>query len=276
MCSFATRFCLFLALAVAGVNQTLAAPPARPTDLNDLSLEVNVLLTLSRLDLSKDQAKALEGLAKGVAEKPTDRQPAKVSSKFRTALINLHSAIVKGDDAKINDAREKYEDLLETEDTELDDVFPVSEEAHARAGKFLRLLSPQQVAAYLMGQTLADPAERLIDGLEEVRGVEGEDNKKQTCEDVATEVAQLLAGSNSEQQKQIQEKATELLVRAQALKDSDFKKQKTSLEKEARKIVGEVSPIDVLGHIVENNLAELLANPRLVPALQIELQRKKD
>jgi hypothetical protein len=243
--------------------------------VNDLNLEVQALLTLTRLDLTPDQLKNLAALAKGAAQKPMKRPPAKVSNKYRSALINLHAALAKGDDAKVLESKEKMEDLMESEEIDLDEDVPISDEARTRAAKFLRQLSPSQVATFLGGLTLTDPGERLVDGLEEVRGLDSDDDKKEACEDIANEVSRLVGG-DTEQGKQVQEKVVALLTRAQGLKDADYKKQKDSLEKAARDIVGAVSPIEVLGHIVENGLAQLLANPRLEAALRIEREPKKD
>ena len=90
-------FALFCCLVAAGtVAPPLSAAPPRPGDMNDLNLEVTALLTLSHLDLNEDQLKGLAALAKGAAQKPGKRQPAKVSSKYRAALINLHAALATG------------------------------------------------------------------------------------------------------------------------------------------------------------------------------------
>jgi hypothetical protein len=270
-------FALFCCLVAAGtVAPPLSAAPPRPGDMNDLNLEVTALLTLSHLDLNEDQLKGLAALAKGAAQKPGKRQPAKVSSKYRAALINLHAALATGDDAKINEAKEKLDDQMDDKDTDLDEEYPITDTARQQAAKALLLLNARQLGTYIGSLNLTDPVERLVDGLDELRDVEGADDKKQVAEAIAVEVGRLAGGFDTERARSIQEKVAALLTEATNLKDGDFKKQKPDLEKQARRLLRDVNPLEVLGHVAENALAELLANPRLEAALRIQVQRPKE
>src|SRR5258707_10925029 len=44
-------------------------------------------------------------------------------------------------------------------------------------------------------------------------------------------------------------------------------RSRPELEKKARELVGDVGPIEVLRHVVQQSLAELLSNPRLMVAI---------
>ncbi len=50
--------------------------------------------------------------------------------------------------------------------------------------------------------------------------------------------------------------------------NAEFKAQRDDLDKEARKVVGDVGPTDVIRHYMERALAELLSNPRLGAAVE--------
>jgi hypothetical protein len=63
-----------------------------------------------------------------------------------------------------------------------------------------------------------------------------------------------------------------LLQQARGLSKADFTKQLPELKKSARKIVGDVSALDVLRHQVEIDLATLLSNPRLPNAIRARMK----
>ena len=59
-----------------------------------------------------------------------------------------------------------------------------------------------------------------------------------------------------------------LLDRAYALDDVQLKKQRSELNEELAGIKNLAGPTDILKHGIEQDLAELLSNPRLLPAVQ--------
>ncbi len=69
------------------------------------------------------------------------------------------------------------------------------------------------------------------------------------------------------------EKAQAGMKLARALKDEEFKAERPELEKMAGEIVGNLSPLDVLRHVLAQDLAELLSNPRLVAAIDARLKK---
>jgi hypothetical protein len=63
------------------------------------------------------------------------------------------------------------------------------------------------------------------------------------------------------------------LSKARSLSEAEFKAKKEDLEKEARALVGDVGPDDLLRYHVQRNLAELLSNPRLETAIKAKLKK---
>src|SRR5438105_266312 len=107
---------------------------------------------------------------------------------------------------------------------------------------------------------------RTVVALEDVRTLKDEeiDDEIRT---VAEEVSWLLHGATGEGAPEV----TALLKQASQIKDkSDFDRQKGSLEKKARDIAA-AEKLQVLGHTLEKGMAELLSNPRLHTAIQIQI-----
>jgi hypothetical protein len=274
------------ALAPLAVVAILAALPAQAADapkdtagkddLNALSLEVAALQLAHQMGLTVDQMEAFAKLAKDAAAKDTSRKPAKVSDKYRKTLQSYHDALVKGDDDRIDDLGEELEDLRDSEDPDLDDRVETTDEARKLAPQALKLLGSRQTAAYLglYGDDLPDPVEDLLAALDKSHDPEEKD-WKQLRDDTVAEVGWLVAGFDKEAADKASNRAGALLDRARGLKDEEFKTQRPQLEKEARDLAGEVGPTEVLRHVLERDLADLLANPRLPAALDARLKQAK-
>ena len=245
-------------------------------DLNALSLEVAALQLVHQMALTPDQMEAFAKLAKDAAPRDTTRKPAKVSDKYRKTLQQYHDALVKGDDDRIDDLGEELEDLRDSEDPALDDQVETTDEARKLAPQALKLLGARQTANYLAlyGDDLPDPVEDLLGALEKSHDP-AEKDWKELRDDTAAEVGWLVAGFDKDAAGKVSDKAGALLDRARDLKDEEFKTQRPQLEKEARELAGDVSPTRVLRHILERDLAELLANPQLPAALDARLEQVK-
>lgn len=265
-------FLAIILVAALGLFLAFPAPAAPPADPNELTLEVAALQTLRKLDLIQDQLKALAELTKSITPRAKTRTPAKVSDKYKKALNNLHAALVRGDEDKIHESQEKLDEIALTDSAELDDEVDATDEARKRAVDALELLNARQLGNLATTITIADPVERLIEGLDEVRGQDSAD-KVQACDDVATAVSRLLAGHGTDQARQVKEQVMEFLTKAQEMPDATYKKEKPNLEKAARQLLPKYKAVDVLCHNVENGLAELLANPRLGQAIAL-IQKK--
>jgi hypothetical protein len=261
---------LLLALLTAasfGMPQE-AKTQGKAVDLNNISLEVAALQVLHDLELTPAQITALTKLARESAPKGQKREPAKASADLAKALTALHTALTKGDDNAIGDAQEKLNALMEKEQPELDNAISLTQAAREKAGDALKLLNVRQAGNFLSSQELTDPAEFLRSALEEVRKLKDKELEDEIAM-VAEEVAWLVDGIDGEQGDKIREKVASLLNRASALKSAaDFARQRKSFDEEIKGIVGEVDNADILGHILEHGMAELLSNPRCESALR--------
>jgi hypothetical protein len=246
---------------------------AKTPPLNDLSLEVAALQTLYALNLTPRQLEKLRKIAADTTDRQQSRQTPKASPKFRKGLTELRDALVKAEeDSRIDDLVKKLDDLRSSEKPELDDGVDVTDEARERAADALRLLAPSQVASYVAGMAdeISDPLDLLLNALERARTVEGNE-WRELREGVSEEVGRLVGGVNAEQAQSVADRVTQLLIVVRGLKEPEYKKQRAEQEKTARQIVGNAGPFEVLRHVMEQSLAELLSNPRLPQALDARL-----
>ena len=89
---------------------------------------------------------------------------------------------------------------------------------------------------------------------------------------IANEIGRLCGGVDAAKEERLRKSAAALLTRARRMSSQDFVKQRADLEDEARRIIGSISPADVIRNEVEYALGELLSNARLVEALAARLQ----
>lgn len=242
--------------------------------LNDLSLEVTALDTLYRLQLTRAQMEALQDLAQETAPKGASRQQAKGSAKLRKTLSELRDALVKADDDdRIAELAGQLDKIIDAEKPELDDEVEIGEEASAQAARVLRFLTPKQVAAYAsgFGDDIPDPLVRIQESMETARDLDDKEWEKFRTE-ISTEIGRLLAGLDGDKAQESGDKVVQLLIIVRSLSDEEFEKQRPDLEEQAVKIVGDLAPTDVIRHVVEYHLAELLSNPRLPAALELRLK----
>jgi len=245
-----------------------------PATLNQLSMEVSALQILHHLNVTTPQLTALRKIAKGAVPNSQDVKPGKGSEKLRAALLEMHKALLDKKEAeRIDSLADKLNGLRDEEKPDLEDV-DLTESARRRAPEALRLLGAPQVAGYLAGlaDEIDDPHTRLITALTQVRTMSA-DKWKEFRADFGDEVARLVTGVDTEKAEKVSDEVIQLLIVARSLPDADFKTQLPDLEKTARKIVGDLGPLQVLQNVMENVLAALLSNPRLVAAIDARLQK---
>jgi hypothetical protein len=228
------------------------------------------LQVLHDLEYTPAQRAALTKLARAASPKGEKREPAKASAAFAKALTALHAAYAGGDDNKIGEAREKFDALIEKEQPELDNTIQLTEAARDKAADALKLLNVRQAGTFLATLELTDPAELMASALDQVRGLKGKELDDEIGA-VADEVAWLLDGLDGAEGEKIQKKVTALLKRAAALSsNAELARQRKSPDETIKGIVGDVDNTDVLAHILEHGMAELLSNPRLEAAIRIQ------
>jgi hypothetical protein len=273
---FAALFAVsgFLALAMLPLPGRCAGAEGKE-DAAQLCLQVAALQLLHQLDASPAQMEALAKLAKDTA-KARARKP-KASDKVRQALAELRDALIQGDDDKISDLTDRVDELRSADATDLDDAIDTTAAARKAAPEALRLFSARQVHAYLGNydeDDLPDPLERMTNAMKDGRALTAADWKT-LCKEVVDEVGWQIGGLDDDATRKVAAKVAALLERSRKLTDDDFKAKQADLEKAAREILGEVGPTDVLQHLAQRDLAELLSNPQLPAALEARLKKSR-
>jgi hypothetical protein len=269
---------LLVSLACVTLVSSAAAQDSRknaPATLNDTSLEVVALESLHQFQFTPAQMRALRRLAKETAMEPSAREAVKVSDGFRKTLLDLRNALADAANAeRIQQLQEKIDKLRAQEKVELDDAVQITEAATRRAPEIFKLLSARQVAGYiaLYADDFPDPLEILLAALPRVRGFNAKEWEA-IREDVSEEIGRLVAGLDADKGGKISDQVIQLLIEARAFKEDEFKKHQPDLEARAREIVGQVSAFDVIQHVLERSLAEVLSNPRLAAALDARLKK---
>lgn len=262
-------------LAYAGAGRHRPERPADPeqSSASELKLEVQALQALYRFQMTPAQMRFLATLALRTAPTPRPRKPGEVSDDYRQLLLDLRGALLDvNDEENVDSLEDKLDQLTEDEKPTLDDDMEMSSEARKRVPEVFRQLKPSQLAHYLgyVEDDVADPHERLRDGLEQVRAARADDWEAKRDE-IAEEVGWLVVGVDVEKSSRVAARAAALLSKARSLSAEDYKKQRHELEHEADRIVGDVGAVAVLEHTIEHALAELLSNPRLASALAARL-----
>jgi hypothetical protein len=269
-------FLAFIATAALGLGG--AAQQARKSaaaSVNDTSLEVVALESIHQFQLTPAQMRTLRRLARETAMEPGAREPVKVSDGFRKTLLDLRNALADASNVeRIQQLQEKIDKLRTEEKVELDDSVEITEAATRRAPEIFKSLSARQIAGYiaLYADDFPDPLEILLAALPRVRGLNAKEWEA-VREDVSEEVGRLVAGLDADKAGKISDQVIQLLIQARALKEDELKKHQADLEASARDIVGKVGAFDVIQHVLERSLAELLSNPRLAAALDVRLKK---
>jgi hypothetical protein len=237
-----------------------------------LELRVDALSTLNSLNLTTDQLIALRDLSSDTAGTISD-PPSPISSAYKTALQNLHDALLTRDPDKIDAADDKLGELGDAQDSNPDsDSDPdvtQSDSAKTKTAGFFKQLTPKQVAGFIAenADDIDDPAQVLVDALHQCRGMDSDDFDS-LLQDTSEELNLLAGGVSPAKPPSIGGKANRLLRRAHNLSDDDYKSQLPSLEDEARKLVANMDPVQCIRHWMEGELADLLSNPQLGDALK--------
>lgn len=251
------------------------APAAAAVDVNDLSLRVQAMESIYEFDLSDAQLSALRAAATGAAQ-AKQRTAAKSTPKLVEILQGLQAALAKQDAEKVQDLRPQVDEAQTDEAVELDDDVVATDAARAKAPGIAKQLKASQIAAYLAehADEVADPVEQLMDALNDVRDpdAEGADEEMQAT---AEEVGQLVAGSDAAKSKRVTEQALAWLKANKGLTDDQFASRHDALEASAKKLVGDVSPIQVLSNWLDGEIAELLSNPQLPAAIDAMVAGRK-
>jgi hypothetical protein len=261
-----------LSLVLIGAFSVAVPVRAVPTQVADdatikLEQEVAALTTLNDLILTKDQLVALRGMiadSAGTSAAP----PAPITDGYKAALQTLRTTLLGKDQTKIDDAQDKADNLEDTQDTDSDAEVDQSEPAKDKAPGVLAMLSAKQVANFISqnADDVDSPMDLLLDALHHVQGLTRE-NFISVREDTAEQIGVFYGFSHPGKPLPIVAKVNRFLVRVHRMPADQYHSQQSSLEEEARQLIGTPDPIPCLRFWMENDLADLLSNPQLGQAL---------
>jgi hypothetical protein len=258
------------AAAAPAKDKEKEAPPDKAKSPDELGLEIAALRLLYAFDFTTEQRQKLAESAKETMETGRERKTTKVSDDYVKALTNLRDALAEASDEDAIDAKEEaLDDLQSKESAELEDDVELTPPARKAAVDVFHRLKPSQLMRFLRRQEdeAADPQDRLVKALDEVRGLKGAE-WKDTRDAMAEDVAADLAGVNTEKAEKVSDRVVALLSKARGLTAEEFKMQKPGLEKEAQEISASAEPHDVLRNRAEYALAQLMSNPKLAETLK--------
>jgi tetratricopeptide (TPR) repeat protein len=254
-------------------ERVIAAPPA---DVNALSMEVSVLRTLYLLKAAPHHLERIKTQYKDCSMKPRKRDAADVTPEYKKALIDLRAALIAGDEDRINDLSDQLEELAKDDEPDVDDAVDISDEARKLAPKLLNAFDANLIVGYLAsyGKDFPVPFRMMVKAMR----VDGK-GKKPTPEQwkemrtaVANDVAWSVVGLDIKEQAKVRDEALKLLDRAYALNNEELVKQQAELRSAISKITSKAGTLDVIKHVIEQDLAEMISNPRLLAAVEARLQ----
>jgi hypothetical protein len=256
------------------------SPP--PADFNDLSMEVAALRTLYLLKAAPDQTGdrpanfgSIKANAKDCAQARRQRQEADVSKNYRKVLTELRAAFIANQEDRINELSDQLEELTKEEQPTLDDAVEITDQARKNAPQCLRAFDANRVAGYIAayGKDFPDPYFLMYKAARADRKgkKQSPEQWKETRAFVIKEVSWQVGGLDVKKQEKIGEQVANVLDRAYALSDDEIRKEfarpGVGLRGELAAIISPLGPTDIIKHVVEQDFAELLSNPRLLPAI---------
>ncbi|OAI46807.1 hypothetical protein AYO44_10755 [Planctomycetaceae bacterium SCGC AG-212-F19] len=253
--------------------------PPPPTDVNALSMEVAVLRTLFLLKAAPHHLERIRTQYKDGVMKPRKRETADVTPEYKKALLDLRAALIAGDEDRVNELSDQLEELAKDDDPDVDDAVEISDEARKLAPKLLGYFDANLVVGYLASYGKDFPVPfRMMNKAMRLDGKGKKPSAEQWKEmrtAVANDVAWSVAGLDLKEQAKVRDEALKLLDRACALSNEELLKQQAELKSAISKITGKAGPLDVIKHVLEQDLAEMISNPRLLPAVEARLQYLK-
>jgi hypothetical protein len=261
---FLTGVAVILALGLGGMARAQTEEPSAQVKLE---LEVNALSTLNDLNLTADQLSALKQMAADTAGTLAEK-PAPISEDYVTALKDFRKALLSKDEDKIDEAEDAVGDLADKQDDDSDPDITQSDAAKSKAAGLVKLLTVKEFADYLSenADDMDDPTQLLLDAVHQCRGM-SEDDFEDLRDDTSQELGIFAGGANPSKTPAIVGKVNSLLNKVHKMTDEEYWNQQSDLESEARKLTTTGDPMPSLRHWMENEMADLLANPELIHAI---------
>ena len=257
-----------------------------PDNVNAASLRVSAIDTIYELDLSVAQLNALRGIANQTAD-ATARSPGAVTPQFLSTLKEFQTALLEAkDDQQIAKLRNQVIDMVDNPDIHLDTDIVTTARARAKASAACAQLKASQIAAYLAvhAEEVSDPVELMMsaaDSLQEMHGDAGGksdkaadtgDDAESAIADASLSVGYLVAGTDDTKAHAVTQQVSQWLGASDKLTDAEFATRRQSMEDSAKKIVGDIPPIQVLNNWMMEQMAILMSNPQLPQAIDAILK----
>ncbi len=242
-------------------------------DIPRLNQDLAVLRFLYLLEATPEQFQRLHELARETAAKPGSPKPVKASAEFVKTLRDLRKAMVTGDHDKIAELDDKLEKLRDEEKLTFDNHGEITPSARKQAPQALHLFSARQAVNYLTtyGDDTPDPIDLFFDTVDVGHGLNATEWKVLRAK-ALSEIGWMIAGLDADAARKISQQVEPLLDKAHKWKPDELAAHQAETEQSLHRIMGDLGPTDVLQHILEYDLAELLSNPRLA-AIVDELQK---
>jgi hypothetical protein len=256
------------------------SPP--PDDVNELSMEVAALRTMYLLKASPDQGLpdrnqfnglALLTLNPKTAEPPRERKEAKASKNYRKVLADLRAAFIVNHEGRIHELSDQLDDITKDEQPELDDAIEITDAARKKTHRLLLYFDANRTVPYLAayGKEFPDPFMLMLSSIgSAAHSTRPSDDDWPGMRDfVIKEVSWQVGGLNLEKQEQVGAQVSDFLDKSRNLSEAELKKGGLpggKMKREIGKIVNVVDCADIMRNVLQQDLAELLSNPRLLPA----------
>jgi hypothetical protein len=237
---------------------------------------------------------------KSPPEKPKSMKPAVVSDKYKKVLTELRAAYIAGQDDRIIDLTEQLDELAEDEDVDIVDSVEQTPNGRKNALLMTPRLTPECVVNYLNSYGKEFPSPYNMIGKVIIEREPGQKISAETREFVVKEVGWALAGFHKDAKDtkdkkdkkpgEIHDKAAEIekrvgdiLDKASVMSPEEARKAwsmlpvKGALREEYDNMKNDVFGKDkhlhptcfqLLEHLMQQDMADLFSNPRLLPAIE--------
>jgi hypothetical protein len=252
-----------------------------PDNVNLASLRVSAIDTIYEMDLSIAQLNLIRGLATETGDSES-RAPGTATPQFISTLKDFQTALLEAkDDQAIAKLRNQVIDLADSPDLHLDNDIVTTARARAKSAAACSHLKASQIAAFLAihAEEVSDPEELMMstaDGLQEMHAEAGNKADKvaepagdadSAIQEASLSVGYLVAGTDDAKAHAITQQVSQWLRASDKLTDAEFAARRQSMEDSAGKIIGDVTPMQVLNNWMLEQMAILLSNPQLPQAI---------
>jgi hypothetical protein len=240
-----------------------------PADLNLASMRVHAIDVMYEFDLSPEQLKILRDATGGTA---SDRKltPAVGNDKLTAAFADFNKALLlRQDDQEIAKLRNQLTELATADEVKLDDEVEPTKSARAKAADVFKHFTIGQIAAFLAAHAdqISDPVERMVLVLTELHDAGNATEADTQIQETSNEIGRLVGGSDENKCTAVTAAVNEWFKAKRELTDEQIITNHATLEASAKKVVGDVPPMDILNNWLENETATLLSNPQLPEAI---------